>query len=198
MDAPAGVAPAHADRPLAVEDETKHMRFRLHGQVGALHRRAQVAVRGAPAAAVALKDDRHPNPVLLGRVEVGVGGDSGSLRRLQEPLRERPRRALVGDVDRAARSMELRGAALEVLGANEVGQDVLEAPAVTAGVAPTVEVHRPAADVHHRVHRAGAAEPAASRDVQETVVEIGLGAGAVIPVELGLELLREGGRDLDV
>src|SRR5680860_208183 len=38
----------------------------------------------------------------------------------------------------------------------------------------------------------------AARDVQLAVVHVGLGLGVEVPVELGVELVGEGGRDLDV
>src|SRR5262249_59300527 len=67
-------------------------------------------------------------------------------------------------------------AALVVLGAAEVGQDVLVAPAVEAHRPPLVVVGPVAADVDHRVQRARPAEDAAARQV----------VAAVGPARLGL------------
>ena len=195
---PPAVAPADPGRPLALERDAEHLGAGDHGQVRPLHRRAQVGVGTAPATPVSLRHlgDRHP--VLLGRVDVAVGGDPGGLRGIEKAAGQRARRALVGDVQRTAGAVHLGGAPLVVLGPLEQRQHVLVAPARAAPVAPAVVVERATAHVHHRVHRAGAAEDLAARHEQLAPVEARLGAGRVVPVDLGAELLREGGRDLDV
>ena len=115
----------------------------------------------------------------------------------QAPV-HRPRRALLGHAQRAARAVELRRAARVVLGLDEVGQHVAIAPAGRALRLPGVVVERAAAHVQHRVHRARAAEALAARDVQRAAVYVRLGLGRVVPVELGVELVGERRRDLDV
>ena len=94
--------------------------------------------------------------------------------------------------------MPFRRSADVVLGALEVGQDIPVAPPRRALRLPGVVVPRAAADVEHGVHRAGAAEPLPARDVEGAPVDMRLGLGGVVPVELGVELLGERGRDLDV
>ena len=108
------------------------------------------------------------------------------------------RRALVGDVERAADRVVLGSAALVVLGLEEVGPDVLPAPARRALGLPQVIVQRPAADVEHGVHRARPAQRLAARDVERAAVAVRLGLGREVPVQLGVELLGEARRDLDV
>ena len=91
-----------------------------------------------------------------------------------------------------------RGPAHVVLGLDEVRQHVGVAPAGRALRLPGVVVERASAHVEHRVHRARAAERLAARDEQRASVDVRLGLGREVPVELGVELLREGRRDLDL
>ena len=88
----------------------------------------------------------------------------------------------------------LGGAAHVVLGAQEVGQHVVPAP---AQVGPLVVVGRVAADVDHRVDRRGPAERLAAREIDAAVVETRLEPGAEVPVRARAVVGREGGRDVD-
>ena len=89
-------------------------------EVRALHRRAQVRLGGAEAPAVLLRHLDERGAVLLGAVVVVDARDAGRLRGGEEALRDRARRALVGDVQRAADGVVLGGAALVVLRLQEV------------------------------------------------------------------------------
>src|SRR5438874_72153 len=71
--------------------------------------------------------------------------------------------AQIGDVERAALAVIIVGAALLVLGAAEIRQHVVIAPAEAAELAPIVEILFLAADVDQAVDRGGAAEHLAAR-----------------------------------
>ena len=89
----------------------EHGRARAHLQVRPLQRRAQERVGGAEALAVSLRHLEHRRAVLLGAVVVGDPRDARGRARLQQAPVHRPRRALLGDAQRAAGAVELRGAA---------------------------------------------------------------------------------------
>src|SRR5881394_435024 len=94
--------------------------------------------------------------------------------------------------------MVLGLAARVVLGSHEVRLDSIPVPAGSAAGGPLLIVERMAADVEHRVHRAGATQAFAAWHIDGTAVAVGLGLGAEIPVALGFELLGEGSWDLHV
>ena len=173
----------------------------LHGgagddlEVAAVAHRAQVGVVGAPALAVALRDLAQRRSVLLRAVVVVDVADAVGLGGGEEAAGERPRRALVLHAQRPARGVVLGGAARVVLGLEEVRAHVVPAPARHV---PEVVVDRAPAHVEHRVHAAGAAQALAARQIQRAAVAVRLGLGRVVPVQAGVELLGEGGRDRDV
>ena len=187
----------HAGRAGAVEGDLEDVRVGLDRQVRPLGDRVQVGHRGARAAAVALGDLVPAEAVLLAVVEVVVGGQAHRLGGLEERLAHDAARAGLADRQRPAGAVELARAALVVLGALEVGQQVVPAPAGAAGVAPLVVVERVAADVDHRVERRRAAEHAPARQVDAAVVGARLPAGHVVPVVLGAEERAERGGDVD-
>ncbi len=171
-----------------------------HGQVRALHRRPQEGVGAAPAPAVLLRRLHAADAIRLAVVVVGVEREVAGPRGVDDQVGELAGVGRVGDVEGAADAVVvlLAGAALAALGALEVGQDLVPAPAGAAVGRPAVVVDRAAAHVEHRVHRARAAERLAARDVEAAVVAARLGLGLVVPVELRLELLGEGGGDRDL
>src|SRR5262249_56695935 len=119
-------------------------------------------------------------------VDVWVAGEAGRLRRLEEGLARRVRLAYVGDRERPAGAVQRVLAALLVLGAAEVGQHVLEAPAGVAELAPAVVVGVLAAHIEEAVDRARAAEQLAARLDDPAVVELGLRLGGIEPVDPGI------------
>ena len=136
-----------------------------------------------------------PDAVLLGAVEVRVAGQAGLDAGLHERLRHDVAGAALADRKGAAGAVPLRGAALVVLGLQEVGLQVGPAP---AGHSPFVVVEVVAADVDHRVDRGRAAErtPAGKRD--PAVQALVLGGGVVVPVDLGARELQVAEGDVDV
>ena len=168
-----------ADRAGAVEEHPVHVDVGLDGEVRAVHDRVQVGDRGAAAPAVARGELVPADAVLARAVEVLAGGQAARRRGVEEGLREAGARQRVRDAQRPADAVVLGGAAHVVLGAQEVGQHVVPAP---AQLGPLVVVGRVAADVDHRVDRRGAAERLAARQVDAAVVETRLVAGAEVPV----------------
>ncbi len=73
--------------------------------------------------------------VLHGAVEIGVEGNARLLRRAQECEADRQRIDGIGDAERSAVGMIRVDEPLVVLGALEIRQDLLVAPALAAGIA---------------------------------------------------------------
>ena len=106
--------------------------------------------------------------------------------------------ATVAHPQRPAGAVQLRGAALVVLGLEEVGQHVLPAPAFEAQALPLVVVEPAAPDVDHRVHGGRAAQHPAAGEVDGATVEMRLRVGLEVPVPFRLVELWEAGGDVDL
>ena len=72
---------------------------------------------------------------------------------LDERFAERMRLANIGNRERSANAMERIGAALLILGAPEIGQNIVETPADIAELPPMIEVLRLAADIEQTIDR---------------------------------------------
>ena len=107
-------------------------------------------------------------------------------------------RAAVADAQRPADAVVAARAALVVLGALEVRQDVVVAPAVEAHGRPLVVVGAVPADVDHRVERARAPEDAPARQVVAAVVQARLGLAEQRPVPVAGEVRPERERHVDL
>jgi hypothetical protein len=94
--------------------------------------------------------------------------------------------------------MQLGGAALVVLGAFEVGDQVVEAPSGAARVAPGVVVGPVAADVDHRVRGRRSAQRAAAGKMDAPPVAMRLAAGRVVPVDGAVGERGHSQRNVDV
>ena len=197
-DAPAALV-GDPCRPLANEGDLVDQAVGLDGQIRALHRGLQECIRGAPAPAVALRDMGQPNPVLGRAIDVVDPVEAQMLAGSDERLGERIGGALARDVERTTGTVErgIATLAVEGLALLEVRQHVVKAPARVAELAPLVVVARVAAHIHHGVHRRGAAENLAARPVAGATARLRLGLGQVVPVEVAMEQLGEGGRDAD-
>src|SRR5437764_6967037 len=134
----------------------------------------QERVGGAAAPAVALGELEAPDPLLARAVEVWILLVAGHPRRLEHRVDERMHRAALGDRHRPADAVKLVLATLVVLGAPEVRQDLVVAPAVAPGRRPAVVVGTVAADVDHRVDRATASHRSPPGEIQAAVVQTGL------------------------
>jgi hypothetical protein len=85
------------------------------------------------------------------------------LARLNHRVRDFVAGGRIGDVQRAARGVILAGAALLVLGAAEIGEDIVPGPALAAQLPPTIIIRPLSAYVEQGVYRGGAAEHAPAR-----------------------------------
>ena len=125
-----------------------------------------------------------PDAFLGLAVEVGIVGNAELGRAVIVALDGAMRRARgIGDRDRPALAMQLRGAVLVVLHAPEIGEHVAPAPARRAHVAPVVVVGGLAADVDEGVDRGGPAEHLAPRHRYRPAAQARLGLGGVHPVD---------------
>ncbi|SKG83666.1 Uncharacterised protein [Mycobacteroides abscessus subsp. bolletii] len=121
----------------------------------------------------------------------------GFLDRLQPRRGARTRTALLGDFQRTVGTLVALGGAFHSFDALEIGGDVRERPLLARHLSPVVIVRREATDPHHRVHRRRPAERLASWPVDLTVVQLRLGLGQVVPVDIAAEKLRERGGNVD-
>jgi hypothetical protein len=153
--------------------------------------RVQERVGGAAAQPVALSQLEARDAFGLGHVQVGDVLVAGLYRRLELEIGERGHRAAVGHGERAADPVELVLPPLVVLGALEVRQHLVVRPAGATARRPLVEVRAVAAEVDHRVDRAGAADHTAAGQVEPAAAEAGLGLAEEVPVEARLEGDRE-------
>ena len=139
-----------ADRARALEEHPLHVHVRLDIEIRPLHRGVQVCDGGARTLPAAVRHLVDPHAVLCLAVEVLVESQTGLLARVDEGAGDAVARAVLAHRQRPADAVPARGAALVVLGLQEVGEEVRPRP---AGDAPAVVVERVAADVDHRVDR---------------------------------------------
>src|SRR5215813_1253235 len=84
------------------------------------------------------------------------------------------------------------------LGLDEIGQEVLVGPPHCPTGGPCVVIGTVAPHIDHCIDRGAAAKHLATGDVGPPLSEGGLRLRRIVPVEVGLEELREGSRDLDL
>ena len=195
------VSPCRYSTPVARRPEST-MRLasalRDDREIGPAARLAQIADRGRAAASVARRELEIAGAFLGRAVEIIVARKARLLRGRDECLAQRMRFADIGHGKRPAGTMQRVLAPLLVLGAPEIGQDILEAPAGIAELPPVIEIFRLAADIEQPVDRARPAQHLAARLNDLPVVELGLGLRAVEPVDLGVvEQLAVAERDVD-
>ena len=192
-------AQLHAADPVAADLEAEGGCPGQDGQVRAPRGRPQERIGGAPPAPLLLGHLDGRDAVGRAVVVVAVGVVAEVAGGADHQLGQRARAAQRRDVEQPAVAVRGARSGFVMLGADEVGEDVVPAPALAAGVvAPAVIVGAMPTDVEHRVHRARAAERLAARHVDGASVAAGLRPGRVVPVELRPELLSECGRDLDL
>jgi len=187
----------HAGRARAVEEHPERVGVGAHLEVRAIGHRADVGRRRALAPPVALGHLPPADTVLRRAVEVVVRGEPRRERCVDERLGVRVARSAVGDRVRATDAVIGVGAAIVVLAALPVRQQLVVAPARAPGVAPRVVVPRQAAEVDHPVERRGPAEDAPPRLEDATPVEVRLVRGRVVPIDVGAQERRPRARDVD-
>ena len=117
------------DRAPPLEQDAARQRVGFDDEIGPAARLPQIADRGRPAPAV-LRRELEIAGAFLGRpVEIVVARKARLLRGFDERLAQRMRLADIGDGERPADAMQRVLAALLMLGAAEVRQHIVEAPA---------------------------------------------------------------------
>src|SRR5436305_15338710 len=109
----------------------------------------QVSNRRATPLASLLCDLVKAESFLGLSVEIGVMGEAGFHACFDKDLRKRIGRTLVGDIQRAARTVIFRRPALLILGLLEVWKNVRESPSRIAQTAPLIVILVVATDVDH-------------------------------------------------
>src|SRR5205085_12409546 len=161
-----------ADGALALEDDAGGLRQRLDAQIRpVVHVRMDIAARCAPALALVLRHLVDAEPFLIGAVEIVADAELRLARALQKHLLDRIVGAKPRDAQRAALAVILAAELGIALRALEAGQDGGIAPPGVAERGPVIVVGAVAADIHHRVDGAGAAEPLAARLIADAAVQ---------------------------
>ena len=186
------------DRALAVEQHALREGADFDLQVRPLHRRAQIGERGAAPPHLAHGQLVVADAFLLGAVEIGVGLEPGLLRGGDKGVVQFVAGAQIGDVERPAGAVIIVPAALLVLGAAEIRQHVVIAPADAAELPPIVEILPLPADIDQPVDRAGPAQHFSARPRDAPAVEPRHRLGLELPGDLGMvDVAVEPGRDVD-
>ena len=199
----AALAVAHADGPLAVEHDLRRLGMRAHGEVRPLHRRMQVAARGAHAPSVP-DDALHVADAGLHRaVVVAVARDPHLHRALDEGLAQGIAPVEIGDRQLALVAAEglvhsIGDVGDALFAAPEVRQHVGIAPAVIAALGPAVEVEPLATIVDVAVDRTGAAQRLAAGSGDAPAAGPLAGLGTVEPVHPRIDQrVHEAGGNMD-
>lgn len=185
--------------PRIVEHQALGQGMVLDMQVRPCQCRVQVGEAAGTALAVAGVDVIEAGALEVGAVEVLAAGVAQLLAALDEGIADGMGLALHGaDVDGTAGAVELGLAQRVALQLAEVGQHVLEGPAVVARCGPVVEVVGLAAHVDHRVDGARPTLHLAARSVDAAPGQLGLGLAVVHPVVDGVVVhLGEAHRHLE-
>ncbi len=182
----------------ALEGDSAGLRAGAHHEVASPQRGAQVGRRARAARAALLRDLVEPRAFLHRTVEIIVAWNAGLRGGVDEDMRERIDVAKVGDMQRAVAAVQRVGAPRIRFAAPEVGQHARPVPAFGAAGGPVVVVPGQAAHVAHGVDGTGAAKHAPAWPPQAAPVQLRLGLGRVIPVEvLARDQLRKTRRHVD-
>ena len=187
-----------ADGTVALEDEPLDEHSRDDLEVRPALRRMEERVGGGAAQAVPLRELEARDALRAVDVQVRDVLVARLHGCLEHQVGEARQRAAVRYRERPADAVERVLPTLVVLGPLEVRQDLVVGPARAAVRRPAVEVGAVAAQVDHRVDRAGAADHAPARKVEAASAEPGLGLAEEIPVEARLEDDREHRRHVDL
>ena len=128
----------------------------------------------------------HAHAFLAGAIEVVVGRKARFLRGLHEDRPKAVGAAQVHHIQRPAAGMPFIGAALVVLGFQEVGQHIVVAPAHIAFGGPVVVVFSLATDVDHGIDRTGTAQHLAARLVTAPPTQTSLRRRFKSPIRLAV------------
>ena len=185
------------DGALFLEGDSRDVCIGDDREIFAMERGFEVCVGGAVPAAVLLRHLVQACAILKVAIEIRIGWDAEGGRRFEESMCEGIHAAQVAYVEGAVRAVKFRFASRLHLRFLEVGEDVIETPALISEAGPMIEVEVISADVNHGVHRARAAQHFSARPVEAAVVEAGLGLGGIVPVDGCLVEFGEGCGDAD-
>ena len=173
----------HADRPLAGKQHPRGPSPGDYGEVGAIHRRAQIHLALAPAPAVLLRHLVKAHPFLAGPVKIVVAWVAGLNTRLHKRQAQwiggTQRGHVQGPVHTVIRSLP----ALSVFGSAKIGQQVRVSPPRVTHADPVVVVPGVAPGIAHGIGGTAAAQGLAARPEQAPAVQVPLGGCVILPVE---------------
>ncbi len=149
----AAFAIGDADRALALPQDMGGERVRFHAEIGPRHRRLEIGIGRAPAAAAMDGHVHAPKAFLLRAVDVVGQRIARLLRRIEKGGVERVLQPAITGVESALGAAIGITALVARLGATEIGEDLGKAPAARALFLPAFEIHRIAANIDQSVDR---------------------------------------------
>jgi hypothetical protein len=155
----------------------------LDAQIAAALRRAKIGDRRARPPAATRRGLEESRALLRDAVEIAIDGQAGLGRSLDEGRRKRIGMSEVGNRQRPADAVKIIRAAPLIFGFLEIRQDVVEAPALIALLAPAIVILVLATDIKQAVDRTRSAEHLAARLEYSPAVQLRLRLGLVHPVD---------------
>ncbi len=180
------------------EQHARRLRVGEDGEVLAAAHRSEERARCARPAAPPLRHLTRRHAVLRCAVEIGVRGNAGFSRGVEERAGERARAAQILDGERSRPTVKLALAARVALRTAKRGQYLVPRPAGVPALGPCVVVEGIPTDVHLCVDRRGPAQRASAGPVERPLRKLRLRCCRVVPVVVGLEQLRERRGDADL
>ena len=147
---------------------------------------AEIADRRRPSTPTTRGELEIAGAFLPGPVEIIVARKARLLRGRDESLAQRMRFTHIRDRERPAHPVQRILSALLVLGAAEIGQDILEAPAGIAELPPMIEVRRLAANIEQTIDRARPTQHFPPRSDDLPFLELRLRLRGVQPVDFAI------------
>ena len=143
----------NADGLLAFEQDSGGQGPGLDSEILATHGGMQIGHRRRAALTVLHGELVVANPLLFGAVNVGIARNAGFDTRLHHGVGDFMGVPDVGYVERAVHGMVVAGSPFLVLGAQEIGTNIVPAPPFAAELAPAVIVGVLATHIQHGVDR---------------------------------------------
>ena len=142
----------HTHALLAVEQQLRGNRVRLHPQIRSPLRRRQKRSRGGPTPLPNPRHLRIADAFLLLAIQILAEFMPGFLRRFHERMRQWQDRAVILYLQFAALAAECAVAFLHVIfRLTEIRQHIVKTPAARAHLRPAIEIRRIAAHIQHAV-----------------------------------------------
>ena len=154
-----------------------------HLQIGPAAGRVEVGIGGTPAPVAEHGAVSFADAVLPAVIEVVIPGQSHLEGGGHEGFREWVVNAAAERLQGPLGTVPLAGLRHVALGADEVGEAVGEAPAGVSELGPLVVVGLIAAEIHHAIDGARAADHLAAWQEEHAVPKVSLGRAAVAPIQ---------------